>query len=420
VAFALTNPNLGCLAHRYEISKFNLIGIFLISGLTLRNEEIGEAAETWPMNYFVFGYGVVSHGSGSGSGSYINPESLVIEQYTARSGMDSKMAKTCYHSHVAFALTNPNLGCLAHRYEISKFNLIGIFLISGLTLRNEEIGEAAETWPMNYFVFGYGVVSHGSGSGSGSYINPESLPEWHGLEDGLKLLSSHVAFALTNPNLGCLAHRYEISKFNLIGIFLISGLTLRNEEIGEAAEAWPMNYLVFGYGLCIFEHTLCHMALALALAHISIRKVWPSLPETLLVTEPRMALSAQPSDGLALSLTVFHHELIWYLPFVTVLVSEFVIEPETAMVTEPETAIVTEPETGTVTGVETAIVTEAETVIVTEAETAIVTESETVPETVLVTEPVNVFVIVTETGSLAPGLRFENPVVQFQEPPVWT
>nr|GFA60978.1 hypothetical protein [Tanacetum cinerariifolium] len=107
-----------------------------------------------------------------------------------------------------------------------------------------------------------------------------------------------------------------------------------------------------------------------------------------------------------------------YLLFVTMLVRKSMIEPETVMVTELETAIVTEPETETVTRVEIAIVTEAETaivietetLIVTEAETAIVTESKIVPETMLVTEPGNVFVIVIETGSLAHGLRFENPV----------
>ncbi|KAI3730222.1 hypothetical protein L1987_61391 [Smallanthus sonchifolius] len=49
-----------------------------------------------------------------------------------------------------------------------------------------------------------------------------------------------VAFALMNPTPGCLAHRYQLSKFSIIGIFLISGLTLRSEEIGEAAEAWPV------------------------------------------------------------------------------------------------------------------------------------------------------------------------------------
>ena len=107
-----------------------------------------------------------------------------------------------------------------------------------------------------------------------------------------------------------------------------------------------------------------------------------------------------------------------YLPSVTALVSESVTEPETVIVTEPETAIVTGAETATVTEAETAIVTEPETAIVTEPETVIVTA--TVPETVLVTEPVTVFVIVIQIGSLAPGLRFENPVVQFQEPTVWT
>lgn len=48
-----------------------------------------------------------------------------------------------------------------------------------------------------------------------------------------------VAFALGNPNPGCLAYKYQLSKFSIIGIFLISGLTLRSEEIGEAVEAWP-------------------------------------------------------------------------------------------------------------------------------------------------------------------------------------
>ncbi|KAJ0721676.1 putative sodium bile acid cotransporter, sodium/solute symporter superfamily [Helianthus annuus] len=49
-----------------------------------------------------------------------------------------------------------------------------------------------------------------------------------------------VAFALINPSPGCFAHRYQVSKFSIIGIFLISGLTLRSAEVGEAAEAWPV------------------------------------------------------------------------------------------------------------------------------------------------------------------------------------
>ncbi|CAL5365287.1 unnamed protein product [Camellia sinensis] len=55
-----------------------------------------------------------------------------------------------------------------------------------------------------------------------------------------------VLFGLVNPSLGCLADRYYMSKFSTFGIFIISGLTLRSEEIGAAAEAWPVG--IFGLG----------------------------------------------------------------------------------------------------------------------------------------------------------------------------
>ncbi|OVA03572.1 putative sodium bile acid cotransporter [Macleaya cordata] len=57
-------------------------------------------------------------------------------------------------------------------------------------------------------------------------------------------LVSGVALGLSNPTLGCLAHKYSVSKFSTFGIFLISGLLLRSEEIGAATEAWPAG--VFG------------------------------------------------------------------------------------------------------------------------------------------------------------------------------
>nr|GEY03797.1 probable sodium/metabolite cotransporter BASS4, chloroplastic [Tanacetum cinerariifolium] len=69
------------------------------------------------------------------------------------------------------------------------------------------------------------------------------------VESVLKFISTNLlalalfgasVFALINPGPGCFAHRYKISTFSTIGIFLITGLTLRNEEIGEAAEAWPV------------------------------------------------------------------------------------------------------------------------------------------------------------------------------------
>jgi len=44
---------------------------------------------------------------------------------------------------------------------------------------------------------------------------------------------------LLDPNLGCLAHKYSLSKYSTFGIFVISGLTLRTKELGAALEAWP-------------------------------------------------------------------------------------------------------------------------------------------------------------------------------------
>lgn len=53
-----------------------------------------------------------------------------------------------------------------------------------------------------------------------------------------------VALGFANPTLGCLADKYYLSKVSTFCIFIISGLTLRSKEIGEAAEAWPAG--VFG------------------------------------------------------------------------------------------------------------------------------------------------------------------------------
>ncbi|MFS8012293.1 putative sodium bile acid cotransporter, sodium/solute symporter superfamily [Helianthus anomalus] len=49
-----------------------------------------------------------------------------------------------------------------------------------------------------------------------------------------------VALGLANPVPGCIAHRYQLSKVSAFGIFIISGLTLRSEDISAAAEAWPV------------------------------------------------------------------------------------------------------------------------------------------------------------------------------------
>ncbi|KAL6341839.1 hypothetical protein AAG906_038084 [Vitis piasezkii] len=57
-------------------------------------------------------------------------------------------------------------------------------------------------------------------------------------------LISGVALGITNPTLGCIAHRYSLSTVSTFGIFIISGLKLQGGEIGAVAEAWPA--LVFG------------------------------------------------------------------------------------------------------------------------------------------------------------------------------
>uniref|UniRef100_A0ACD5YWY6 Uncharacterized protein n=1 Tax=Avena sativa TaxID=4498 RepID=A0ACD5YWY6_AVESA len=55
-----------------------------------------------------------------------------------------------------------------------------------------------------------------------------------------------IALALLDPTLGCLAHKYSLSKYSTFGIFVISGLTLRTKELGAALQAWPAGL----FGLC--------------------------------------------------------------------------------------------------------------------------------------------------------------------------
>ncbi|XP_059285451.1 probable sodium/metabolite cotransporter BASS4, chloroplastic isoform X2 [Lycium ferocissimum] len=59
-----------------------------------------------------------------------------------------------------------------------------------------------------------------------------------------------VALGFANPALGCLADRYYLSKISTFGIFIVSGLTLRSDEVGAAAEAWPVG--LFGLVSILF------------------------------------------------------------------------------------------------------------------------------------------------------------------------
>ncbi|XP_042017375.1 probable sodium/metabolite cotransporter BASS4, chloroplastic isoform X3 [Salvia splendens] len=59
-----------------------------------------------------------------------------------------------------------------------------------------------------------------------------------------------VLLGLANPGPGCLADKLCVSKISTFGIFVISGLTLRSDEIGAATEAWPVG--LFGLASILF------------------------------------------------------------------------------------------------------------------------------------------------------------------------
>jgi sodium/bile acid cotransporter 7 len=53
-----------------------------------------------------------------------------------------------------------------------------------------------------------------------------------------------VVLGIANPTLGCLAHKYSLTKFSTSGIFFISGLKLQGGELQAVAAAWPA--VIFG------------------------------------------------------------------------------------------------------------------------------------------------------------------------------
>lgn len=59
-------------------------------------------------------------------------------------------------------------------------------------------------------------------------------------------LIAGIIFGLLDPTLGCLAHKYSLSKYSTFGIFVISGLTLRTKELSAAFQAWPAG--LYGLG----------------------------------------------------------------------------------------------------------------------------------------------------------------------------
>ncbi|KAL4575305.1 hypothetical protein LXL04_022147 [Taraxacum kok-saghyz] len=130
-------------------------------------------------------------------------------------------------------------------------------------------------------------------------------------------LISGVILGLINPSLGCLAHTYHVSKFSPFGIFLISGLTLRSEEIGAAVEAWPVG--LFGLAsILLFTPLFSRIVLQLHLQpqeFVTGLALFCCMPTTL---SSGVALTrlAGGNSALALAMTVLSSLLgILIVPF---------------------------------------------------------------------------------------------------------
>ncbi|KAI8031415.1 hypothetical protein LOK49_LG01G00343 [Camellia lanceoleosa] len=126
-----------------------------------------------------------------------------------------------------------------------------------------------------------------------------------------------VLLGLVNPSLGCLADRYYMSKFSTVGIFIISGLTLRSEEIGAAAEAWPVG--IFGLGsILLLTPLFSRFILQLQLQpqeFVTGLAIFSCMPTTL---SSGVALTrlAGGNSALALAMTVISNLLgILIVPF---------------------------------------------------------------------------------------------------------
>uniref|UniRef100_A0A1D1ZJ19 Probable sodium/metabolite cotransporter BASS4, chloroplastic n=1 Tax=Anthurium amnicola TaxID=1678845 RepID=A0A1D1ZJ19_9ARAE len=130
-------------------------------------------------------------------------------------------------------------------------------------------------------------------------------------------LVSGVALGFLNPTPGCLAHKYSISKFSAFGIFVISGLTLRSEDIGAAAEAWPAG--LFGLAsILLFTPFLSRLILQLQLSpqeFVTGLAIFCCMPTTL-SSGITLTQLVRGNSALALALTVLSNLLgILLVPF---------------------------------------------------------------------------------------------------------
>ncbi|KAM0940366.1 putative sodium bile acid cotransporter, sodium/solute symporter superfamily [Dioscorea sansibarensis] len=126
-----------------------------------------------------------------------------------------------------------------------------------------------------------------------------------------------IAVGLADPTLGCLAHKFSLSRVSTFGIFFISGLTLRSREIDGAIEAWPAG--LFGLSsILLFSPLFSRLILQLKLVpqeFVTGVAVFCCMPTTI---SSGIALTqlAGGNSALALAMTVISNMLgIMIVPF---------------------------------------------------------------------------------------------------------
>nr|GEX80247.1 probable sodium/metabolite cotransporter BASS4, chloroplastic [Tanacetum cinerariifolium] len=153
-----------------------------------------------------------------------------------------------------FALINPGPGCFAHRYKISTFSTIGIFLITGLTLRNEEIGEAAEAWPVGLF----GLVS-------------------------ILLLTPFFSRIMVNIRLQPQEFVTGLALYNCMPTSISSGVSLAKLAGGNSALALAMTVLSNLLGILIVPFSVSKLIRGGVGASVPADKLFKSLIVTVLI-----------------------------------------------------------------------------------------------------------------------------------------
>ncbi|XP_004498479.1 probable sodium/metabolite cotransporter BASS4, chloroplastic isoform X1 [Cicer arietinum] len=116
---------------------------FAVKPLTLRSNVY------LPPPFRIYAQSHQTDGSGSTSGSKETKGSSWVEPISRFAR--SNVLPLALISAVTLGLTYPSLGCALDKYHVSKIGPFGIFVISGLMLRSEEIGTAVEAWPVGLF-----------------------------------------------------------------------------------------------------------------------------------------------------------------------------------------------------------------------------------------------------------------------------